>query len=100
MTREASIKSKAISTARWSVSAASAGKADQLNAYYYRTGMPDYFEEDLARYRALNADDIRSAVVRYLPKDTRAEPRSCRRRSNDLERTRPSGSWDSPLRGS
>jgi zinc protease len=49
------------------------GKADQLNAYYTRTGMPDYFEEDLARYRALSADDIRSAVVTYLPKDRRAE---------------------------
>ncbi len=49
------------------------GKADQLNAYYYRTGMPDYFEEDLARYRALNADDVRSALVRYLPKDKRVE---------------------------
>ena len=31
------------------------GKADQLNAYYFRTGNPDYFEEDLARYRALVA---------------------------------------------
>jgi zinc protease len=49
------------------------GKADQLNAYYTRTGMADYFEEDLARYRALGADDIRSAVVRYLPKGQRAE---------------------------
>ena len=29
------------------------GKADQLNAYYTATGTPDYFEEDLARYRAL-----------------------------------------------
>ena len=27
------------------------GKADQLNAYYTATGKPDYFEEDLARYR-------------------------------------------------
>ncbi|MEZ5421166.1 MAG: pitrilysin family protein, partial [Vicinamibacterales bacterium] len=29
------------------------GKADQLNAYYTFTGTPDFFEEDLARYRAL-----------------------------------------------
>jgi zinc protease len=49
------------------------GKADQLNAYYTRTGMPDYFEEDLARYRALGAEDIRSAIERYLPKDRRVE---------------------------
>ena len=28
------------------------GKADQLNAYYMATREPDYFEKDLARYRA------------------------------------------------
>jgi zinc protease len=49
------------------------GKADQLNGYYTRTGMPDYFEEDLARYRALSATDITSAINRYLPKDRRVE---------------------------
>jgi zinc protease len=49
------------------------GKADQLNAYYTRTGMPDYFEEDLARYRALSAADLSSAVSRFLPKDRRVE---------------------------
>jgi zinc protease len=49
------------------------GKADQLNAYYTRTGMPDFFEEDLSRYRALSAEDIRSAVSRYLPSDKRVE---------------------------
>ena len=49
------------------------GKADQLNGYYTRTGMPDFFEEDLSRYRALSAEDIRSAVVRYLPRDKRVE---------------------------
>ena len=49
------------------------GKADQLNAYYTRTGMPDFFEEDLSRYRALSAEDIRSAVSHYLPKDRRVE---------------------------
>ena len=30
------------------------GKADQLNAYYTDTGDPDWFNEDLARYRALS----------------------------------------------
>ncbi|HXW06007.1 MAG TPA: pitrilysin family protein [Vicinamibacterales bacterium] len=49
------------------------GKADQLNGYYTRTGMPDYFEEDLSRYRALSAEDVRSAVRRYLPRDRRVE---------------------------
>jgi zinc protease len=49
------------------------GKADQLNAYYTRTGMPDYFAEDLSRYRALSAEDIRSAVNRYLPQGRRVE---------------------------
>jgi zinc protease len=49
------------------------GKADQLNGYYTRTGMPDFFEEDLGRYRTLSASDITSAVARYLPKDKRVE---------------------------
>jgi zinc protease len=49
------------------------GKADQLNAYYTRTGMPDFFEEDLSRYRALSAVDIRSAIRRHLPSDKRVE---------------------------
>ena len=49
------------------------GKADQLNAYYTRTGMPDYFEEDLGRYRVLSATDITSAIATYLPKDRRVE---------------------------
>jgi zinc protease len=49
------------------------GKADLLNAYYTRTGMPDYFEEDLARYRSTSRTDIPSAVSRYLPKDRRVE---------------------------
>jgi zinc protease len=49
------------------------GKADQLNAYYTRTGMPDFFEEDISRYRAVSATDITAAIVRYLPKDRRVE---------------------------
>jgi zinc protease len=49
------------------------GKADGLNAYYTTTGMPDFFEEDLSRYRSLSADDIRSAINRYLPPDRRVE---------------------------
>ena len=42
------------------------GKADQLNNYFFRTGNPDYFEEDLARYRALDPNDIQAAAARYL----------------------------------
>jgi zinc protease len=49
------------------------GKADLLNGYYVATGMPDYFEEDLARYRAISPNDVQSAAGRYLPKDRRVE---------------------------
>ena len=49
------------------------GKANQLNAYYTNTGMPDFFAEDLARYRSIDADDISSVVQRFLPKDRRVE---------------------------
>ena len=49
------------------------GKADQLNGYYVATGMPDFFEEDLARYRAISPGDVQAAVSRYLPKDRRVE---------------------------
>jgi zinc protease len=42
------------------------GKADQLNAYYSATGDPDYFEEDLARYRALAPSDVRAAALSFL----------------------------------
>src|SRR6476660_3982917 len=38
------------------------GKADQLNAYYTETGDPDWFNEDLGRYRALSPSDIRAAA--------------------------------------
>jgi len=47
------------------------GKADQLNAYYWRTGDPDYFAEDLARYKALAPDDISAAVRARLKDDGR-----------------------------
>ncbi|MEX2273602.1 MAG: pitrilysin family protein [Vicinamibacterales bacterium] len=49
------------------------GKADQLNGYFVATGNPDYFNEDLARYRAITPDDIRAAVRRFLPADKRVE---------------------------
>jgi zinc protease len=42
------------------------GKADQMNGYFLATGNPDYFEEDLARYRALSARDVQAAAQRFL----------------------------------
>ena len=49
------------------------GTADQLNAYYTETGHPDYFNEDLARYRVLTTADVRGAAQKYLPLDKRVE---------------------------
>jgi zinc protease len=49
------------------------GKADQLNAYYTSTSDPDWFNEDLARYRALSPSDIRAAASAFLPADRRVE---------------------------
>ena len=39
------------------------GKADQLNAYVTFTGDPDWFNEDLARYRALSPLDLSAAAL-------------------------------------
>ena len=47
------------------------GKADQLNAYFTQTGNPDYFQEDLARYKALDPADIQSAMGTVLRSDQR-----------------------------
>jgi len=49
------------------------GKADQLNAYAFAGGGPDYFAEDMARYTSLSPADIRSAAVQWLPADRRVE---------------------------
>jgi zinc protease len=49
------------------------GKGNQLNAYYTATGNPDYFNEDLARYRALSARDIQAAAAFWLPAGRRVE---------------------------
>lgn len=46
-------------------------KADRLNSYYKSTGNPDYFNEDLARYQALEPEDIRTAALTYLPNHAR-----------------------------
>ncbi|RPJ60265.1 MAG: insulinase family protein [Acidobacteria bacterium] len=42
------------------------GKADQLNHYYTTTGNPDYFNEDLGRYKALEPGDVSNAAQNYL----------------------------------
>ena len=49
------------------------GQARSLNSYFAQTGNPDYFNEDLARYRALAPNDIQAAVRRWLPADKRLE---------------------------
>ena len=49
------------------------GKGDQLNAYLTYTGDPDWFNEDLARYRALSVGDISAAAAEFLPLDKRVE---------------------------
>jgi zinc protease len=45
------------------------GKADRLNAYFFATGNPDWFQEDLSRYTALGASDIRAVAETYLNGD-------------------------------
>jgi zinc protease len=49
------------------------GKGNQLNAYYVATGNPDYFNEDLARYRSLTASDVQAAAAFWLPASRRVE---------------------------
>lgn len=46
-------------------------KADQLNAYFSDTGNPDYFNEDLSRYKAVDPTDIRSVAETYLRQNGR-----------------------------
>ena len=52
------------------------GKADQLNQYDYFTGTPDYFEQDLDRYRSLTAG--RPAARRAAVPRRRAQGRAQR----------------------
>jgi zinc protease len=49
------------------------GVGDQLNAYFFATGNPDYFNEDLSRYRALSTADVRAAAAVWLPTGRRVE---------------------------
>ena len=49
------------------------GKADQLNGYLVNAGNPDWFNEDLSRYRAIAPNDVQAAVRRWLAPDRRVE---------------------------
>jgi zinc protease len=49
------------------------GEADQINGYFTETGNPDWFNEDLSRYRALSPSDIHAAAAAFLPLDRRVE---------------------------
>src|SRR3954452_20282380 len=49
------------------------GKGNELNAYYTETGNPDYFNENLSRYRALTAADVTAAAAFWLPPGRRVE---------------------------
>ncbi len=45
------------------------GRAEKVQTWNFYTGHPDYLEQDLARYRALDADGLARAVSRYLAPD-------------------------------
>lgn len=42
------------------------GKADQLNAYLYFVGTPDWFEQDLDRVRRVTPADVQRVAQQYL----------------------------------
>lgn len=42
------------------------GKADQLNNYFFLTGNPDFFNEDLYRYKAIDPTDVMAAAQTFL----------------------------------
>jgi zinc protease len=48
-----------------------AAKADQLNEYLFFTGTPDYFNQDIERFRRLTVQDLSGAARRYLDPDRR-----------------------------
>ncbi|MFM7357809.1 MAG: M16 family metallopeptidase [Sediminibacterium sp.] len=47
------------------------GKANQLNEYFFYTGNPDYFNEDLQRFKSVDPADISAAAKKYLRSDAR-----------------------------
>jgi zinc protease len=42
------------------------GKANQLNEYQYFVGTPDYFQQDLERYRRVTPADVQRVARQYL----------------------------------
>lgn len=42
------------------------GKADQLNQYQYFVGQPDWFQQDLDRYRRVTPADVQRVARQYL----------------------------------
>jgi zinc protease len=48
-----------------------AAKADQLNEYFFYTGTPDYFNQDLARFRRLTPGHLSAAARRFLDTERR-----------------------------
>ncbi len=46
-------------------------KADILNNYYHLTGNPDFFQEDLSRYKAVDPTDVTAAAQSFLSDDRR-----------------------------
>jgi zinc protease len=46
-------------------------KADQLNAYLFYTGEPDYFNQDLERFRRLQPEHLSAVARQYLDPDRR-----------------------------
>ncbi len=49
------------------------GKAYQMNDYFVETGDPNWFTNDLGRYRSLAPSNVRAAAAAYLPRDRRVE---------------------------
>jgi zinc protease len=47
------------------------GEADLLNAYVTTTGNPDYFNEDLSRYRAIDPEALSATADTWLRDDAR-----------------------------
>ena len=45
------------------------GKADALNRYYFYTGEPNYFNQDLNRYLQIKPEDISLVAKEYLSKN-------------------------------
>jgi zinc protease len=67
------------------------GKADLLNNYSIRTGNPDYFQEDFARYRALAPQDLTTAALTHLRDDRRVVLSIVPRGKRELASTKEGG---------